>query len=79
MMHDVAGELTWLILFGGIGYAFSNQWEAMSQFVSDFSGVLVGLALLGVGIFMAIRHQRKPKESSESILSSESQILNPEP
>lgn len=78
ILYDTVGELTWLILFGGIGYAFSNQWEAMSQFISDFSGVLVGLALLGLGIFMAIRYQRNPKEDPAKILNPEPQILNPE-
>ena len=56
--YDLAGELTWLLLFGGLGYAFSSQWEAMSQFISDFSGVLVGAAILGVGLFFLFRRQR---------------------
>ncbi len=56
--YDVAGELTWLLLFGGVGYAFSSQWEEMSQFVSDFSGVLVGVVILCAGIFIIFRRQR---------------------
>ena len=58
MAYDVTGELTWLLLFGGLGYTFSSQWEALSQFISDFSGVLVGAAILGAGIFLIFRRWR---------------------
>jgi membrane-associated protein len=55
----VAGEATWLALFGGLGYAFGSQWEAISTFVSDFGGLALGLAALGAGIYLAIRWLRK--------------------
>jgi membrane protein DedA with SNARE-associated domain len=58
LAYDFAGELTWLLLFGGMGYAFSSQWEAISQFISDFSGVLVGVLILGTGIYLIFRRQR---------------------
>jgi membrane protein DedA with SNARE-associated domain len=54
LISDLAGELPWLLLPGGISYAFITEWEATSQFISDFSGVLVGVALLGVGIFRLV-------------------------
>lgn len=56
--YDVAGELTWLLLFGGVGYAFSSQWEAMSDFISNFSGVLVGGVILVAGVFFLFQRQR---------------------
>ena len=59
LVYDAAGELTWLLLFGGVGYAFSSQWEAMSEFISNFSGLLVGVAVLGAGIFFIVRKQWK--------------------
>ncbi len=55
----IAGEATWLALFGGLGYAFGSQWEAISAFVSDFGGLALGLAVLGVGIYLAVRWLRK--------------------
>lgn len=58
LVYDVSGEITWLLLFGGLGYAFGSQWEAISQFVSDFSGVLVGVAAVGVGIYGLFRWQQ---------------------
>lgn len=58
LLYDTAGEITWLILFGSLGYAFGSQWELISQFVSDFSGVLVGIVALGAGVYFLFRRQR---------------------
>ena len=55
LMYDAAGELTWLLLFGGLGYAFGSQWEVISEFVSDFSGLLVGVAVLGIGVYLLVK------------------------
>ena len=60
LVFDVAGELTWILLYGGLGYAFGSQWELISNFISDFSGLLVGLVVLGVGIYLMFRWFRKP-------------------
>lgn len=59
--YDVAGELTWFLVYGGIGYFFSSQWEALSAIISNFSGVLVGVALLGVGVFIIWRWPSREK------------------
>jgi membrane protein DedA with SNARE-associated domain len=50
-----AGELTWLALFGSLGYMFGSQWEYVSDLVSNLSGVLVGVVLLGGGVFWLTR------------------------
>ena len=65
--YDVAGELTWLILFGGLGYAFGSQWEIISDFVSDFSGVLLGVVVLGIGLYFLLRKQRAEVEDETEI------------
>ncbi len=54
---DLAGELTWLLLYGSLGYAFGNQFEAVSDFISDFSGVLVGLVIIAGGAFFLFRRR----------------------
>lgn len=59
LAYDVAGEFTWIVLYGGLGYAFGSQWELINQFISDFSGLLVGLVALGAGIYFLIRRQRR--------------------
>ena len=67
----LVGEITWLVGFGCLGYAFGSQWEAISAFASDFGGLLLGLVILAAGIYLAISsaaseahpyrcHPRKP-------------------
>jgi membrane protein DedA with SNARE-associated domain len=58
LFYDIAGELTWLVLYGGLGYLFGSQWEAVSQFISDFSGLLVGVVALGAGIYIWLRRRQ---------------------
>jgi len=60
LAFDVTGEITWILLYGSLGYAFGSQWELISDFISDFSGLLVGLVVLGVGIYLMFRWFRKP-------------------
>jgi membrane-associated protein len=55
-----AGELTWLLAYGALGYVFGSQWEAVSDLISNFSGVLVGLLIAGAGAYTLIRWQRRP-------------------
>lgn len=62
LIYDAAGEFTWLVLYGSLGYAFGSQWEAISQFVSDFSGLLVGVVALGAGIYFLVGRRRRVKE-----------------
>jgi membrane-associated protein len=59
LAYAAAGEATWLGLYGGLGYTFGSQWELISQLVSDFSGVLIGIVALGTGIYFLIYHQRE--------------------
>lgn len=58
VFYDVVGELTWLVLFGGLGYAFGSQWEVISEFVSNFSGLLVGVAVFGVGVYLLVNRKQ---------------------
>jgi len=60
LMFDVAGEVTWITLYGGLGYSFGSQWELISEFISNFSGLIVSVLAIGVGIYMLIRFLFKP-------------------
>jgi membrane protein DedA with SNARE-associated domain len=52
-------------LYGGLGYAFGSQWELISDFISDFSGLLVGLLILGAGLYLLFRwHRRSTAETT---------------
>jgi membrane protein DedA with SNARE-associated domain len=53
--YDFAGELTWIILYGGLGYLFGNQWELVGAFVTNFGKFLLGVILLIAGFMLAKR------------------------
>jgi membrane protein DedA with SNARE-associated domain len=55
LLYALLGELTWIGLYGGLGYAFGSQWELISDFISDFSGFVFGALVLGVGIYIFLR------------------------
>ena len=50
MLYDALGETTWIILYGGLGYLFGSQWETVSEFLSDFGGLALGVVVLIIGI-----------------------------
>jgi membrane protein DedA with SNARE-associated domain len=60
LLYDISGEITWILLFGGLGYAFGNQWELISDFISDFSGFLIGILILTAGVYMLFRWRKQP-------------------
>jgi membrane protein DedA with SNARE-associated domain len=57
-LYGAGGKLTWIGLYGGLGYLFGPQWELLSQLVSDFSGLLVGLIVLGSGLYVWLRRRK---------------------
>ena len=62
----LAGELTWIIGFGSLGYAFGSQWELVSQFLADFGGLIFGAVLLAIGAYLGIRYLlRRPGDEEE--------------
>jgi len=58
-IYDMLGELIWVLLYGGLGYAFGSQWELIGDFISNFSGFVLGALALGVGIYLLIRFNKK--------------------
>jgi membrane-associated protein len=57
------GEVTWVLLFGGLGHYFAAQWESIGQITGDVVGMLVGVVLvvLGVGAFLLRSGKRRAK------------------
>lgn len=56
--YDLAGEMTWIALYGGLGYWFGSQWELVYDFVSNFGGLILGLVIFGFGIRQAWNWQK---------------------
>jgi membrane protein DedA with SNARE-associated domain len=75
LLFDISGELTWIVLYGGLGYAFGSQWELISDFISDFSGLLLGLVILGAGVYILFRLRKRPaSESTQPIAVASSEV-----
>ena len=50
---DLAGEAVWIIGYGWLGYLFGTEWELVSEFISNFSGFLLGILLFVGAIWLA--------------------------
>ena len=50
MSAVVAGELLWVALFGGAGYLFADQWEALSSIAGDAAAIALGVVLATWGL-----------------------------
>jgi len=61
---DVAGRVTWILLYGGLGYIFGSQWQAVSRIVSIYGVWLGGAAAVGIGVyylFRLLRQNNRPR------------------
>jgi len=61
LLYDVIGELTWIVLYGGLGYWFGSQWELVYDFISNFGGLILGLVIFGFSIKQVWNWQEKKK------------------
>ncbi|MCX6059244.1 MAG: VTT domain-containing protein [Chloroflexi bacterium] len=59
--YDVAGEILWIGLYGGLGYLFGSQWELVYDFMSNFGGLILGLVLFGFGLKQAWNWKKKTR------------------
>jgi membrane-associated protein len=58
LIYDITGEAIWILGFGYLGYLFGNDWQVVSDFITNFAGLLLGLVILIMGIVLAIRWMR---------------------
>jgi membrane-associated protein len=68
MLYDVLGEIIWIFGYGGLGYLFGSQWEAVNEFLSNFGGLTLGVIIFVVGIKQAWNWQVKRKQHFEDNL-----------
>ena len=74
--YDLAGEITWVLLYGGLGYFFGGSWEYISQLISDLSGFLVGIAIFAGGLVLVIRWWRQPQVETVDSGPVDSEIVD---
>jgi membrane protein DedA with SNARE-associated domain len=60
---DVVGRVTWILLYGGLGYAVGSQWAAVSQAISTYSLWLGAAVAAGLGIYYLLRRWRRSRRS----------------
>ena len=56
---DVLGEMTFILLFGALGYFFSDRSALVAEMISSVSGLLFGLLILAIGTVMVLMSVRK--------------------
>jgi membrane-associated protein len=67
LFYDSLGELTWVILYGGLGYLFGSQWELVSDFISNFGGLILGIVVLGVGVWLGTKWLRNMENAKSNV------------
>ena len=70
LLFDVLGELVWIALYGGLGYAFADRWETISDLAGNLTGVLIGLLVLVVGGALAYRARRRHVVAASAVRPS---------
>ena len=62
LVWDVLGEVVWVILYVGIGYAFSNRVQAIAEILGSLTWVTVGLILAVILGWQLMRYVRPKQE-----------------
>lgn len=62
--YDIAGEIVWIVLYGGLGYLFGSHWELANDFLSNFGGVVLGALIFIIGLKQAWNRQLKRQQPS---------------
>ena len=55
LRYDIMGELTWIALYGGLGYMAGSQWSLISQTVSDYTTALITLLVGAAAVYHLTR------------------------
>jgi len=63
VLWDVLGEVLWVVMYVGIGYAFSNRVQAIGEILGNLSWVVLGLILTLILGWQLLRYFR-PNEQT---------------
>ena len=50
LVFDLFGELTWLVLYGSLGYVFASHWTLLGEVFNNVFGVFLGAAVAVIGL-----------------------------
>ena len=67
LRYDVTGELTWIALYGGLGYVAGSQWPIISQIMSNYTTLLVTFLVGATAVYWLIRCHLAPHKTSLAI------------
>ena len=70
LLWDVLGQVLWVILYVGIGYAFSNRVQAIAEILGNLTWVVVGLTvavILGWQLMRYVRPENVVKKQQSNI------------
>jgi membrane-associated protein len=62
LLIDVLGEITFVVLFGALGYIFSDQAALISDALSSLSGLILGLLILGIGAHVILQYRKRHRQ-----------------
>jgi membrane protein DedA with SNARE-associated domain len=62
LLIDAFGEVFWIFGYGSLGYLFGSQWQLISDFLSNFGGLVLGIIIFIISVrqvwnWQAKRHQ----------------------
>jgi len=66
LLWDVLGEVLWVILYVGIGYAFSNRVQTIAEILGNLTWVIVGLIVTVILGWQLVRYVR-PKPDIDPV------------
>jgi len=58
LLWDVLGEVLWVVIYVGIGYAFSNRVQVIAEILGNLSWVIVGLIVTVILGWQLVRYVR---------------------
>ena len=58
-IYDLIGETVWIFGYGGLGYLFGTQWELIGDILNNVSGLMLGLVMFAIGIWLGVRQYKK--------------------
>jgi membrane-associated protein len=71
-LWDLAGEVVWVTLYLGVGYAFGDRIEAIANIAGNFSGALAaGAVTVGLGLWLRVVLRTDSKKKADRLVGSE--------